>query len=211
MSYHIPKTAGTSLRSALEAAYGWDAVFGCYRSTGAKALSAGKSVWLPRGTKVVHGHVRTHQNHHEIFPNAKRIVWVRDPVERAWSMLTRLLARQDSHEPVYSVLKSRYIDKGISDKAELFECYLKDKQISRFAFAYKLYFSAIPISDFDFVGSVHSMEDDMRRLSDVLNIELSMHTRNRRTAGKDMPDAVWSLKPLFEDEYKIVAPYLRKD
>lgn len=208
VSYHIPKTAGTSLRTALVKAYGTDAVFGAYRQSGSRALSQGKAIWLPNKTRVVHGHVKTHARHAEIFPNARRIVWVRDPIQRAWSLLTRLLEVKEK-DPFYPLFKARYLDKGITDKEALFECFVKDNDMNRAIYGYRMYFKAIPPSEFDFVGSVHSMHEDMERLSACLGVDLGMQSRNKRTGGKDMPDSLYALKPLFEKEYRLVEPYLR--
>lgn len=210
ISYHIPKTAGSSLRAAFRKAFGTSAVFGVYRHSGAGELSAGQSIWLPSATRIIHGHFRPRRRHTGIFPNARRIVWVRDPLQRSWSLLTRLLHVKEN-DPAYRILKQRYIDKGVTDKAELFECYLKDNEINRAVFGYQSYFTEILPADFDFIGSVHAVHEDMQRLSNLLNVELDMPSRNTRTGGADIPDSVHKLKPLLKKEYQLVEPYLKQD
>lgn len=77
VSYHIPKTAGSSLRASLEQNYP-SQVFGAYASTGAKEISRGEPLWLPKHCRIIHGHFKPHESHLEVFPNSKRMVWVRE-------------------------------------------------------------------------------------------------------------------------------------
>lgn len=210
ISHHIPKTAGSSLRKSLDKAYGKEAVYGVYRLSGANEITRGQNIWIPKETKVIHGHFATHANQATYFPNAKRLAWVRDPIDRAWSLLGRLLDIKD-RDPLYSQLKAKYIDKGITDKAELFECWLKDTELKRPLNDYKRYFRAVDIADFNFIGSMHSMDQDLARLSELLGIKLVAEQRNIRAAAKDLPARVRQLAPLFDAEYEIVADYLHKD
>lgn len=209
VSYHIPKTAGTSLRLSLDHAYHANSVYGAYRESGAKELSRGDNIWLPNKTKVIHGHFRTHVNHYQYFPNAKHIVWVRDPIERAWSLLGHLLAVKPN-TPHFNLLKSRYIDKGILNKVKLFQCIVKDAELSNQFFVYHSYFKQISIDQFNFVGSMHSINKDCARLSDVLGKTLIVENQNRRTNAKDLPTEAKRLEKFFANEYEIVANYLNK-
>lgn len=209
ISHHIPKTAGTSLRLSLEHAYSSSSVFGVYRESGAKTLSQGENIWLPRNTKVIHGHFRSHVNHYDYFPNAKHMVWIRDPIERAWSLLGHLLAIKPNTAH-FNLLKSRYLDRGNLDKAKLFECVVKDNELSKPFYVYNSYFEHIPIDKFDFVGSMHSLRLDFKRLSDVLGKKLVVENLNKRTGAKDLPVEAQRLEKFFSDEYKIVANYLNK-
>ncbi|MEP0177296.1 MAG: hypothetical protein ABJH28_03445 [Paraglaciecola sp.] len=209
ISYHIPKTAGSSLRLSMERAYSTQAIYGVYRQSGAKQLNIGGNIWLPKEAKVIHGHFRSHVNHYKYFPNAKRMVWVRDPIERAWSFLGHILDVKEKN-PQYQLLKSRYLDKGINDKAKLFECLINDNELNHFLFTYQRYFKQVSIEQFDFVGSMHCIKKDFARLSDFLGTNLVIENKNKRTESKDLPTAVRRLENLFSDEYDVVGKYLNK-
>jgi hypothetical protein len=210
ISHHIPKTAGSSLRFSLGHAYKKRAIYGIYKDSGAKQLNRGENIWLPKEAKIIHGHFHTHVNQYDYFPNAKRMVWVRDPIERAWSLLGRLLDIKHK-DSLYTLLKSRYIDQGISDKAKLFECFVTDNELNKSLFAYQRYFKQIPIDQFDFVGSMHTLNQDIARLSDVLGIKLQSENKNKRTGAKDLPSEIRRLENLFADEYEIVGKYLNNN
>ena len=208
ISHHIPKTAGSSLRNSMEQAYGMQAIYGVYRESGAAELNKGRNIWLPAEAKVIHGHFRTHKNQQQYFPNAKRLVWLRDPIERAWSLLGRLLDIKEKDQ-LYNKLKARYIDKGITEKADLFRAWITDDELNYPLFAYTHYFRQIGIEHFDFVGSMHSMKEDLVRLSNVLDIELTVEHKNVRTGATDLPIEVRQLESYLAKEYAVVGKYLR--
>ncbi|TPV55143.1 hypothetical protein FJ444_17955 [Aestuariibacter sp. GS-14] len=209
ISHHIPKTAGPSMRKLLEQAYDTDAVYCINKGSGTAELSRGNSIWLPANVKAIHGHFRTHRNHQQFFPNAKRVVWIRDPIERAWLLLGRLLEIKENDQ-LYSRLKFRYIDKGITDKSELFRAWLLDSELNSPLFTYSQYFREVGIEKFDFVGSIHTMEEDLTRLSEMLNIQLDVIHSNALDDGIELPPEIRQLESYLEKEYAIVGTYLEK-
>lgn len=97
LSLHIVKTAGNSLRVAFEQAFGTRNVYGNYSNTGASAMSKSEEICSPSKAKVLIGHFTLPIKQTEISPNAIKAGWVRDPLERKWSMVGHLMALKGKH------------------------------------------------------------------------------------------------------------------
>ena len=205
--YHVPKTAGSSLRQSFVDAMGQRKVFGVYRNTGAAKLGSGKPTWVPRSAKVVFGHFPTHPAQIRMFPNAKRVTWVRDPLERAWSLLGHYLATKDETAQ-YAFVKQHYLDKGISKKEDIFERLIKDNGLAKNIFVYTHYFEHIKLKDFDFVGSVSRNSEDIKRLQSLIGEPLKEAQENVRNSRNSFPSSLRYLEKEFASEYEIVADYL---
>ena len=205
--YHVPKTAGSSLRQSFVDALGQRKVFGVYRNTGAAELGLGNPIWVPRSAKVVFGHFPTHVAQMKMFPNAQKVTWVRDPLERAWSLLGHYLATKDENAQ-YAFVKNHYLDKGITKKADIFERMIKENALSKNIFVYAHYFESIPLNEFDFVGSTTKNNDDLKRLQRLLGKPLVETKENVRNSMSSFPSALRYLESYFASEYEIVAAYL---
>ena len=206
LSYHIPKTAGSSLRYSFETAFKATKVFGVYANSGAKELTNGFPVWTPNKCKVIHGHFKPQRSHLATFPNARRIVWVRDPIERIYSLVRHLLQIKDTH-PQYAFLKENYIDNNITSIDDIVYDIIVNNSPPIFTKAYSRFFSRVPVSDLEFVGSVHNYNRDITRLSKAMGVELRESFKNVRSKKQTISN-VEILKPYLKEEYDIVAPYI---
>ena len=208
LSYHIPKTAGSSLRGSYQHAFGRWRVFGVYANTGAHAMSLGQPLWLPHFAKVLHGHFKPHPQHRGVFPHAKKIVWVRDPIERLWSLMTHLLEEGEKH-PHYQILYKHCISQGITQQPDILERLIKDNLAPALTRTYARFFSRVPLNSFDFVGSVHNYSGAMNRLMEMMDCHLVIQERNvRARKGPPIPANVRALASYLDEEYGVVAPFL---
>lgn len=206
LSHHIPKTAGSSLRDSFNSSLRPSRVFGAYASSGAPELTQGKGLWLPNRCSLLHGHYRPHPNHKMIFPNAKKIVWVRDPVERLYSLVRHLLQVQGDH-PQYLLLKRAYLDNGVIELGQIVEDMITNKTLPKLTEAYSSFFSKVSIDEFDFVGSIHNYPSELVRLSKLMNLNLTEAFKNVRAPNKTSIHNS-ALKPYLSKEYEIVERYL---
>lgn len=208
LSYHIPKTAGSSLRVAFEQALGARNVYGVYANTGASAMSKGEEIWLPSKAKVLHGHFKPHINHIKTFPNAIRAVWVRDPLERLWSLVGHLLALKERH-PHYILLKSKLSEVSLRSQETIVKELVLNNTIGAFTNTYSRFFNAVPIDEFCFVGSKHKYEEGLQQLSDLTKLKLKILQVNRRTSQTyQLPSSIKQLESHLHHEYEIVSDFL---
>ena len=206
LSYHIPKTAGSSLRQMFYKEFGRSSVYDVYRPDEAKKLGQGIPIQVTGGASIVHGHFRPHPQHCEFFPKAHRMVWVRDPIQRIWSLVGHLLDLQWKH-PHYETLHKLYISKGIENQQDIVERIIKDGSIPYMVNTYTRYFSAVDIRDFSFVGSMHNFATSIELLNKEFNLSLKPLHRNSRTRA-GIPQSLGNLKYLMEHEYSLVDDYL---
>jgi hypothetical protein len=107
VSVHIPKTAGTSFRDILIRIYGANTLVWDYDDTPldpAAPYNAARNTWsvMARGfvekiapdMRAIHGHfpLRKYEGY---FPHAKRIAWVRHPIDRLLSHFFMWRTRDD--------------------------------------------------------------------------------------------------------------------
>ncbi len=115
ISVHIPKTAGTSFRLILEDVYKKETVFQDYKEREGNVLTEYEDLDKPRtpivdiltGHRVVHGHFAT-RKYAGIFPEAKRVTWLRNPVSQIVSYYYYLNTRplSDQSEPIIKLAHS---------------------------------------------------------------------------------------------------------
>lgn len=208
LSHHIPKTAGSSLRGALERTLGRRYVYGIYENTGATEMSSGNDIWIPSRAKVLHGHFKPRPEHDKIFPFAQRTVWVRDPLERIWSLVGHLLELKERH-PHYILLKSSISNKSISSQERIVNELILNNAIDAFTSVYSRFFDKVPISDFAFVGSKHRYENDLKKFAELAGVKLDVLQVNRRNKDVNkLPNTIRHLETYLQNEYEIVGSYL---
>lgn len=208
LSHHIPKTAGSSLRVAFEQAIGATNVYGIYANTGADEMSKGDQIWLPSRAKVLHGHFKPHNNHTKMFPKAIRAVWVRDPLERIWSLVGHLMAHKEKH-PHYILLKSKLSAANLESQESVVMELILNNAMDAFTNTYSRFFNVVPINEFTFVGSKHKYEEGLKHLTDLTGVELKALQVNRRSNQTyQLPSSIKRLESHLLHEYEIVGDYL---
>jgi hypothetical protein len=203
LSYHIPKTAGTSLYFILEDVYGAGQIKRVYDAEAAKRLTRGNPLWVPNKTLVLHGHFEPNPNHTKQYPNAKRIIWVRDPIERTWSFLRHWLKTED--DPLYETFKAKHIVGNAYDAPELFDKLVRDddfKYIRRF---YQIFLRKVAPNHFDFIAKMEDFDTELPRLSSVLGQPLCERTENKNPVDAELPFPKSKYAHIFRSEYDFLA------
>ncbi|WP_282167772.1 hypothetical protein [Shewanella japonica] len=202
LSYHIPKTAGTSLRFSLEKGLGMNRIQYAYQGSFAKELSQGKPVWCNNKTDVLHGHFTHHENHSFIYPNAQKMVWLRDPSVRAWSLFNHWL-RVKSGLP-YKWMQEEYFSdsKLTSDTHLLFEQVIMNKRFKNQFSACQTYLNGLDKQDLAFIGQCESFGKEIIRLESILSVKLPLLSLNTSTSKNKICDRNKGLfTQYFQDEY----------
>lgn len=207
VSHHIPKTAGSSLAESLKNAYGEAAVYGVYRGTGAAKLRRGESIWLPEKTEVLHGHFEFNEKQRQFFPNAVRICWVRDPLERIWSHFHHVMTYEQPSE-LYQKIITLSQERGIVNEEKLFEEVVTSKRFSGMTNIYSNYIGREGIRHFDFIGSVHKYDEDLLRLSSLTGKRFDKARINQSAKSSTLPEHLSYLKAHLASEYDLISDYL---
>ena len=205
VSHHLPKTAGTSLFRSLEAAYGAAHVAGIYEPAESALLSGGAEIEVDASIRVLHGHFRPHSNHAVQFPNARRIIWVRDPIERCWSLLRQWMKYR--HGAAYERFAARHPvdDAPMSD---LFDRLVRDPEFADVVNIYATYLAACDASELDFVGRTEELASEIVRLGDLLDTELTVFHENVNVEKQSLPVERATYAPFFAADYAFLATHL---
>lgn len=206
VSYHIPKTAGTSFRKMLEAEFGKNNVVGLYNPEKANAFSRGVKLGYKNKFSAIHGHFKPHKNHKIEYPSAMTMVWVRDPIERIWSHVGHLLKLKEQH-PHFDELSKIYFKKSNVSQSEIVSDIIKNRTLPYMVDTYSRFFSNVPISDIDFVGSIHQFDRHVLLLNEMLSIKLKPKLTNVLSSSA-VPCEVKALESFLCQEYEIVSGYL---
>ena len=207
LSHHIPKTAGSSLHQAFDAAYQHKHIQEVYPFNDLpKRLASGQPVWVPKGTRLIHGHFRPHKNHKSQFPNAGRLVWIRDPIERNISLLSHLLEEE--------MLQTRFIDfklKYTRNKYsinDLFSLMIEDESLYSATRIYESYLKGFRKSDFAFVGKVSQYKEELKRLEGIMKIPLQEYHKgiNTRKMIPNIDTEYFRLK--LKSEYELLEEWI---
>ena len=207
LSHHIPKTAGTSFYYTLEKVFGKDKILRAYYDFFyAKKLTEGIPVWVSKNTEVIHGHFEPHKNQDIYFPNAKHIIWLRDPLETNWSFYNQFMRNHDSLFYIYFYKK--YLKDRNYNTATLFEFMINDKFFDRHTRVFSSYLKGFKKEDFDFVGHVDTYQKDMLRLAEVLNQPLEVFSENVVKKKIEMPFDQEKYKKILKSEYDILEQWI---
>ena len=205
VSHHLPKTAGTSLFHALEAAYGPHHVLGIYEPAASATLTSGEPLAIAPAIRVVHGHFRPHTNHGAQFPAARRIIWVRDPIERCWSLLRQWMKHR--HGAAYERFSARHLHDD-ADLATLFDRLVRDPELGDVVNIYGAYLAACDPEELDFVGRTEDLANEITRLGALLGVELGEFHENVNTDQRALPFDRATYAPFFEADYRFLAERL---
>jgi len=171
VSVHFPKAAGTTLANLLRSVYGESL-----------HLDYGHPPHDPRerepierypNVRAVHGHF--HADRYHEFPNARRICFLREPVDNLISIYFFWKAMPPSgYEAHERLLREQ---PGIVE----FSTYPEVRRL-----ASQSYFGGVDMAAFDLVGFYEDRERGLQRLSQILGVELDVTLHlNRRHCRSD--------------------------
>lgn len=210
ISIHVPKTAGVSFRTLLQSQYGENNVVFDYadqvldpqapynadKKTYQECVEKPflqKILQSPNATrdgfKVIHGHFAT-KKYKGLFPNAKRIVWLRHPISRLISHYYYWL-----NLPVgnHSVQKS-IVEKGLSLRA------FAQLDIMRNVLT-RVFLDGVNPEDFAFIGIQEQFDKDLSILAEKLGWNLSSFYPEAKIMNKGhYSDNAYSLDALLRKE-----------
>jgi hypothetical protein len=199
VSYHVPKTAGTSFREALRQAFGPARLFAVYDNS-CGTLTRGEPIWIPSSASIVHGHFRPHLHHPQLFAHGKRIIWLRDPVKRAWSLLNHTLDVRNN-KTLFQLVKTEFLDRGITDREEIFRSLISRRP--RFFREYEANCQSLDRDFFHFVGCTDRYAEDLRRLANMMQRPLAAERLNLGENTQQLPSLTANELAFFDEEYRI--------
>ena len=208
ISHHIPKTAGTSFYKTLTGAYGEKRVMGVYDHDLCVSLVREEPVWVPSDKIVLHGHFPARPFQLKQFPNARHIIWIRDPIERAWSNLRHWLANESGAK--YPEFKTKYMA-GEYTKAELFHNLVHDDFFRDVVRVYKNAFRSIKPADFHFIGRTENYDEEIVRLGELLGKPFSSAKENTSKIPQELPFKREDYLDVFASEYEFLRKWYDKD
>jgi hypothetical protein len=192
ISIHIPKTAGTSFRAALDNVYG-------------KSLAtdySSEKISNPHIYKAIHGHFPA-AKYAKDFPRAKTIMWLRHPVNRIVSYYHFWKKTPRHGNPNHDFFLDNVHNMTVVDFAELPfirnelpDWYLHDFDISRFFF----------------VGITERYNQDLQRLAKLMkwkNIQSYEHNVTERKAAISLNEHQ-KIKELYRFEMDLYNHYLNR-
>jgi len=154
---HVPKTAGTTMKKMLFNIYGQESIMLDY-----KRKSDGKrrpveevleTINTESNFKVIYGHFSV-KKYSGFFPDAKRIVWLREPIKRLISHY-HFWARTLKNKPFRSLQEEKKQLLNFAKKSDfcnLIHTYVED------------------VNNFWFVGIQEFLEEDLAQLKDKLGL-----------------------------------------
>lgn len=207
LSHHIPKTAGKSLLHSFHHGFGMHHIQEAYSSSLLnKRLSRGKSVWVPEKVKIIHGHFKPQENHAKQFPNARRIIWIRDPVERNISLLSHILN--------HTLIQSRFVNFKLKytlsaySFEELFSFLMADKSLYSATRIYDFYLKGISKSNFAFVGEVDRYKEELIRLENIMEVKLPQYFDNVNSTNLEHQINTQYYKKILQSEYEVLENWI---
>jgi len=164
LSFHYPKTAGTSFRETLIQIYHGKIYLHYHKIYLDKNIER-KYLY---DVEIVHGHFNI-KSYRDVYPDAPIITWLRDPADRVLSYYN------------YKKYKVK-VEQRDSAKANLlhFENFLDSEQFDFFVNKFNLFFGDYIVKDFLFIGIVERYDEDMKKLSELMGWgKYQVHHLNR--------------------------------
>lgn len=159
ISIHIPKTAGTTLGMFLENGVSHRIIFDYDECILSKSEFIAEHKPLLERFSAIHGHF-PYSKYSRVFPDARYITCVRDPVERTISNYLHVMRDKDPSNTLYQRITKNSLD------------IVEFAQLPVIAKTQCLYLKGRKIEDFDFVGISSDMDTSLKIMSRVLNIPL---------------------------------------
>ncbi|GAB4304943.1 MAG: hypothetical protein Fur0025_46910 [Oscillatoriaceae cyanobacterium] len=170
ISVHVPKTAGSTFgKIILPQIYGKEKIFYDYESLTVEALQD----QIKSEHKVIHGHFPA-VKYMSQYPNAKIIVWLRNPINYLISWYYFWLTFS-TDEPNSSEFHKYVVNNQIG--FEEFIGFPKAQNVIS-----RHYFKGINVEKFQFIGIQEFFREDLRELQQLLNWpEVKVKPYNRNT------------------------------
>ncbi len=190
ISVHIPKTAGTSFRCDLRAAFGarlledygdWTEVTTAeaeaHNGRRHAAMLAESASYAER-FDVIHGHFSA-DKYRDVFPDGRLVTFVRDPYQHAMSSYEHAVreTRPIAH-PSYRAFRERNMT-----MADLIEA-VPDHQ-SR-------YFASVPVDEFAMIGLTERYEASIALFERMFGITMP-RVRDLRNANPNRPSTAYAI------------------
>ncbi len=182
LSIHIPKTAGVSIRNILKEHFGPGFVQYYWQITDAWGRVVDK---VPSDATCVHGHYHADKLA-RLFPGARLITWVRDPVERVISSYHHQLREPDMNHSVCRELHDRKL--SLTEYATL---PLMRNEMTR-------YFGSKKPEDFLFIGIVEEFEPSLAVMAELLGFAVPRPRRDN--VNPEKPADRYELDPAVRRE-----------
>ena len=180
-------------------------MLGIYDPDDSATLTNGDPLDVAPGIRVVHGHFRPHTKHSAQFPAARRIIWVRDPVDRCWSLLRQWMKYR--HGAAFERFAARHLHDD-ADLPTLFDRLVRDPEFDGVVNIYGAYLAACDPAELDFVGRTEDLPSEITRLGALLGVELGEFRENVNTEQRDLPFDRATYAPFFEADYRFLAERL---
>ena len=178
ISVHVPKTAGATFgHIILPQIYGQEKIFYDYESLPVEALED----QIKSEHKVIHGHFPA-VKYMSKYPNAKIIVWLRNPINYLISAYYFWLTFPTDHP------NSTDFHKYVVNNQISFEEFINCKQTQNFISIY--YCQGINLENFQFIGIQEFFREDLRELQQLLNWPEVKVTPSNRNTYPDYEDLV---------------------
>ena len=140
-----------------------------------------------------------------IYPNAKRIIWVRDPINWCWSTLQHYLWQKNGK--VYQYILDNYLQKQEWDTNDLFHTLLQDDYFDRVRLYFSKFNKYVEPGFFDFVGKSEDFDSELKRLGNVIGRELPIKDANRNPNNQSLQLDRKDLYPYFESQYQFIEAF----
>jgi tetratricopeptide (TPR) repeat protein len=156
ISVHVPKTAGTTFQGILNQVYGEENIYYDYRQP--RPIKNDPSEITPQ-IKVIHGHFSI-KEYDVFFPEAKQIIWLRNPIHMVISLYFYWL-----YVPLGNLYNYQEIVRNVKNfKIELDE-FVEQPDARNLICQYII---GTNIEDFDFVGLQEFFHADLAELQTML-------------------------------------------
>lgn len=174
---HIPKTAGSSFRFALEDLYNLEEICRDYDASDS-------NLPLTEQSKIISGHFHA-SKYRERFPNAKEILFLRDPLDRVLS--NYFFNRFQDRKTLLSLEEEK---KHIHLRLDRGDCGLCNLMANMIGIR--------ELESFFFVGITEFFKEDVSTLSTKLN--KSIKILNRNLTKQLMPNYMGYKRAFLEDK-----------
>jgi len=187
VSLHIPKSGGSSFRDFLGNLYG-NGMRTMYtpEETAPRLIH---EVELDPRIRCLHGHFQADAYDH-LLPDAVKVTWLRDPIERVVSGYYQFLRHPDTAGD--SDFNREFFESGMN----LME-FARHENIRASLF---WYLNAVPLEDFFFVGLTEAYDDSMRLFCHLLGVPAPASSRTINTNPDKAVTQRYQLSPAHRSE-----------